>query len=64
MARRTGIPTTIFLARQLCTFVTRYDLVIRRVTNNNAAVIAALEAALASCALLASTLDDYLEQGV
>jgi len=63
MSRRTGIPTTISLAHQLCRAVVIFDPLIRKVTNNDPAVLAALAAAMAACQLLVTELETYLEQG-
>ena len=63
MARRTGIPTTIKLAHKLCRAVVLFDPLIRKVTNNDPTVLAALAAALAACQLLVTELEAYLEPG-
>lgn len=61
--KRTGIPTIQDTAKELCRLVTKFDPVIRIVTNNDAAVIAALSAANAACATLNAELENFREYG-
>jgi len=63
MATRTGIPKITKIARALCLAVVVFTPTIRKVTNNSPAVEAALQAALAACALLEAELAAYLPPG-
>jgi hypothetical protein len=61
MARRTGIPSIIELAKRMCDLIIRFQGVIRLITNNDPIVEAALQAALAACDALANSLGEYRE---
>ena len=63
MAQRTGIPTLMDVAKEMCRLLLKFDLVIRSFTNNDPAVIAALEAAQAACAVLRQELAEYRVYG-
>lgn len=63
MATRTGIPKIVKIAKALCLAVTFFAPTIRKVTNNDPAVEAALAAALAACTLLEQKLEPYLPPG-
>lgn len=63
MASRTGIPTITKLARTLCILISKWQSVIRVVTDNDPLVIAALETALTACAVLDAELTRYREFG-
>lgn len=52
MAQRTGISSLNSLAKQMCRAVTIFTPIIRRVYPENEAILAALDAANAACALL------------
>lgn len=54
MARRTGIPTLVGVARQMCRYITRYTPVIRTLYPDNTLLLAALATANEAC--------DQLEQ--
>lgn len=61
--RKTGVPTMLSLARRLCDLIDRFSPVIRLIYPENTAVIAALEAARTSCALLQTELTEIREFG-
>lgn len=63
MAQRTGIPKIVKIAKALCLAVTFFTPLIRKVTNNDPLVMAALEAALLACAALEAELSRYLPPG-
>lgn len=52
MAKRTGIPTMIVVAKRLCGLVQKYGTVIQLLYPDNTALIAALAAANAACQTL------------
>jgi len=62
--RRTGIPTLITVARTMCKYIVKFTPLIRAFTDNNAAVMAALEAANAACGVLEAELQVWVEEGV
>lgn len=63
MARRTGVPTLLYIAKRLCKYITKYSLVIETLYPTNAALIAALAAAQVACGVLASELNSVREYG-
>lgn len=63
MAKRTGVPTMLSIAQRLCVFIGKYGSVIVSLYPTNTALAAALEAANAACATLASELAKVRELG-
>lgn len=63
MAVKTGIPTVIVVARKLCKVIQALSPLIRKATNNNPDVIAALGAASLACEALELILEPYLVPG-
>lgn len=63
MARRTGIPTLMMIARRMCDLIVRFTPVIQDLYPTNAALLAALAAANAACAALHVELADVREVG-
>lgn len=63
MARRTGVPTLLALAKKMCQFLARYTVVIQTLYPGNQALQAALTAANAACAVLATELELVREYG-
>lgn len=59
---RTGVRTIIRTARLLCRLLYTWQSVILKAVGNNPDVDAAIQAALAACAVLESTLDRHLEK--
>jgi hypothetical protein len=62
--RRTGIPSILRYARILCDFIQRYTSIIKLVTSNHPATMAALAAVLAACQVLEDELENWVEAGV
>ena len=60
---RTGIPSLQKVAKASCDLIARYGTVIRLVGNQDPALIAALEAAQAACAVLDSELEKIRDYG-
>ncbi len=52
MARRTGVPSLMFVARRMCDLITRFTPIIIQLYPSNAALQAALSAANAACMVL------------
>lgn len=52
MARRTGVPSLMFIARRLCILIVKFTPVIMQVYPTSTALHAALAAANAACATL------------
>lgn len=52
MAKRTGIPSLMFLASRMCRLIIQFSPVIAQLFPSNAALLAALAAANAACAVL------------
>lgn len=63
MAARTGMPTITKLAKQLCKYIVQFEPIIRVVTSNDPAVLAALAAALSACQVLDAELTAYIPVG-
>lgn len=64
MARRNGMPTMRKVALRLCLLITRFDVVIRKQFPENAALLAALDAAVVACAVLRQEIEAVLPIGV
>lgn len=52
MARRTGVPTLIQVAAQLCKYITKFTPIITQLYPDNEALLAALASANVACAAL------------
>lgn len=63
MATRTGLPTILEVARNLCRLINKFTLVIEVVYPENTALLAALAAANAACAVLASEVQAQIPLG-
>lgn len=63
MARRTGAPTILMIARRLCQLITKYQSVIILVYPSATALHAALAAAAAACQTLREELDATIPLG-
>ena len=63
MAKRTGVPTLIGVAKRMCDLIVRYGDVIALLYPTNTALIAALAAANAACGVLAAELAKVREYG-
>jgi len=60
---RTGVPTLIYIAQQLCKYVVKFTPAIERLYPANAALLAALEAANSACGVLSTELRKVREVG-
>lgn len=63
MARRTGVPTMVSVAKRLCDLINRYGFIITGLYPTNTALAAALAAANAACANLHAELEAVREIG-
>jgi len=63
MARRTGVPALMFVARRLCQLIGDFTPIITQLYGSNAALLAALAAANAACATLHAELAQVREYG-
>lgn len=63
MARRTGMPTMLKVAKRLCGLIADYGDIIAALYPSNAALIAALAAANAACGVLAAELKQQIPVG-
>lgn len=63
MARKTGVPSILQVARELCRLITKFSPVIASLYPSNTALQAALAAANAACETLASELTAVRELG-
>ena len=63
MAKRTGVPTMIMVARDLCRLVVKFTPVIQNLYPANATLQAALAAALTACQALDAELSAVREIG-
>lgn len=52
MARRTGVPAMMVVARRLCTLIVKFTPIIQQLYPTNSALMAALAAANAACSAL------------
>ena len=52
MARRTGVPAMMIVARRLCLLITKFTPIITQLYGGNASLMAALTAANSACAAL------------
>lgn len=63
MASRTGVPTLIHVAEQLCKYIAKYGNTIKLLYPSNAALAAALDAAMAACSVLDERLKEVRATG-
>jgi hypothetical protein len=63
VARKTGVPTLLWIAEQLCKYLAKYSASIQILYPDNPALIAALVAATAACAELKLELAKVREWG-
>lgn len=56
MAQRTGIPTLILVAHQMCKYIVKFTPIITTLYPENEVVLAALAAANTACAALGAAL--------
>jgi len=63
MAQKTGVPTLLRVANEMCKYVTQFTPVITRLYPDNAALLAALAAANTACAALIAALSAVREYG-
>jgi hypothetical protein len=64
VAKRTGVPSLMVVARRMCLLITNFTPVITRLYPNNTALLTALAAANAACAALHAELSEVREYGV
>lgn len=63
MARRTGVPSLMIVARKMCDLIVRFTPTIQQLYPSNSALLAALAAANAACAVLHMELAEVRETG-
>ena len=63
MTRRTGVPSLIDIASEMCRLITKFTPVISSLYPTNAALLAALAAANAACGVLEDELQKVRETG-
>lgn len=63
MAKRTGVPSLLIVAKEMCRLITKFAPIITAAYPSNAALQAALAAALAACAALGDQLMAVREYG-
>lgn len=63
MAKRTGVPSLISIAHELCRLITKFTPVITSLYPSNTALLAALAAANAACAALETELQAVRDIG-
>jgi len=63
MARRTGLPTLLQLAQNMCRLIVKFTPIIQQLYGGNAALMAALAAANAACAILVQEIADVIVPG-
>jgi hypothetical protein len=63
VAQRTGVPTLLRVAMELCKYITQFTPTITRLYPDNAALLAALAAANVACSALAAALSEVREYG-
>jgi len=64
MAQRNGFYSIRKYARLMCNYIFLFGPVIRKLYPNNAALIAALDTAMAACEILVNEIDQQAPQGV
>jgi hypothetical protein len=63
MAQRTGVPTLIKIAQRMCQVIVQFAPIIQRAYPSNAALHAALAAAMAACSVLEAELVEVRAYG-
>ena len=63
MAQKTGVPSLMAVAREMCRLIVNFTPVIERLYGDNAALMAALAAANAACSALHAELAAVREYG-
>jgi hypothetical protein len=63
MARRTGVPALLHIAKEMCRLITKFTPVITQLYPTNTALLAALAAANTACAALEAQLAAVREYG-
>lgn len=63
MAKRTGVPTLLGLAKKLCRALAKFQSLIYNLYPDNTALQAALTAATAACSVLEAELEAVREYG-
>lgn len=63
MARRTGVPAMMLVARRLCLLIVKFTPIVQQLYPTNSALLAALAAANAACATLHAELAGVREYG-
>jgi hypothetical protein len=63
MTRRTGVPTLLKLAQEMCRLIVKFTPIIQALYGTNTALMAALAAANAACATLVEELAVVRELG-
>lgn len=63
MARKTGIPTLLELSKKQCKYIVQFTPIITLLFSDNAALLAALQAANETCAVLIIELSKVREYG-
>lgn len=63
MARRTGLPTLLKLAQEMCRLIVKFTPIIQTLYGGNTALMAALAAANAACAELVAETSAVIQPG-
>lgn len=63
MAKRTGVPSLLKIAKTLCKFVALYGTLIKNLYPDNTALHLAIDTANTACAVLAEELEQVREYG-
>lgn len=63
MARKTGVPALMDVAQEMCRLIVKFTPVIERLYGDNPALMAALAAANAACAVLHAELATVRQHG-
>lgn len=63
MARRTGVPSLMLVAKELCRLVVKFTPVIQQLYPGNATLLAALVTANEACMLLHAQLENVRDYG-
>lgn len=64
MARRTGIPTLLFIMKRGCSLIAKYGTTIKTLNPSNTALALAIDAAFVACSALADQLELVRDYGV
>ena len=63
MTSRTGVPTLLRVAHQLCKYIVKFTPIIQRTYPTNTAILTALAAANTACAALGEELEAIRQYG-